>query len=106
MLLGLKQLLNTAEEPLLNSARYFREGRQKKTDSRVAELEKKINGLEAILPKKDKSTSESEDGGSYDDEHSTRVNSINQSISALTGYGFEIDDPIDHALRLLDSCHP
>ena len=44
----------------------------------MAELEKKINGLEAILQRKDRPTSESEDGGMYDDEHPTRVSSINQ----------------------------
>lgn len=53
--------------------------RQKKTDSRVAELEKKINGLEAILhATKDKPTSESDDGGSYDDEFPSRVDSTTQ----------------------------
>lgn len=53
--------------------------RQKKTDSRVAELEKKINGLEAILhASKDGPTSGSDDGASYDDGNSSRVDSSNQ----------------------------
>lgn len=53
--------------------------RQKKTDSRVAELEKKINGLEAILhATKDGPTSGSDDGGSYDDGYSARVDSSTQ----------------------------
>lgn len=53
--------------------------RQKKTDSRVAELEKKINGLEAILhAAKDGPGSGSDDGGSYDDGYSSRVGSSSQ----------------------------
>lgn len=53
--------------------------RQKKTDSRVAELEKKINGLEAILhATKDGPTSGSEDGGSYDDGYPSRVDFSSQ----------------------------
>lgn len=45
----------------------------------MAELEKKINGLEAILhATKDKPTSESDDGGSYDDEYSSHVDSNTQ----------------------------
>lgn len=53
--------------------------RQKKTDSRVAELEKKINGLEAILhATKDAPTSGSDDGGSYDGGFPARVDSSTQ----------------------------
>lgn len=70
--------------------------RQKKTDSRVAELEKKINALEASLhATKGDGSSGSEDEGSYDDDDPLHVDMNRSKIRPE-----RMQDMLDHGVEI------